>query len=134
MFDRVEIYVKAGDGGDGIISFRREKFVPFGGPDGGDGGNGGSVFIVGDRRMTTLSWFRQRRRFKAESGENGAGKKMHGKNGDDLTISVPLGTVVFKKNGKEKVMLADMAEEGQKVVVARCGRGGFGNTHFASPT
>ena len=134
MVDTVDIYVKAGDGGDGIVSFRREKYVPFGGPDGGDGGNGGSIFIVVDRSMTTLHWFRQRRRFKGERGRNGAGKKMHGKNGRDLTIRVPLGTVIFKEIGEEKVLLADMVEEGQRVMVARGGRGGFGNTRFATPT
>lgn len=134
MIDRVEIYVKAGDGGDGVISFRREKYVPFGGPDGGDGGSGGSVFVVADGGITTLHWFRQKKRFKAELGGNGAGKKMHGKNGRHLTIRVPLGTVIFSESGKEKLMLADLVVEGQRVMVARGGRGGFGNTRFANPT
>ena len=134
MVDRVEIYIKAGDGGDGMVSFRREKFVPFGGPDGGDGGNGGCVYIIAAGSMTTLRWFRQRRRFKAERGGNGASKKMHGKNGKDVMIRVPLGTVIFKEDGKEKVLLADLAAEGQKLMVAHGGRGGFGNTRFATPT
>ena len=134
MLDSVEIYINAGDGGDGIISFRREKFVPFGGPDGGDGGNGGSVYIVADRGMTTLRWFRQRRRFKAEHGRNGAGKNMHGKNGIDLMVRVPVGTIIFREIGREKVMLADLAADGQRVMVARGGRGGFGNRRFANPS
>ncbi len=135
MIDRVEIYVKAGDGGDGVVSFRREKFVPFGGPDGGDGGNGGSVFIVADRSMTTLLKYHQRgRRFKAEQGGRGAGKKRHGKNGRSLTLKVPLGTLIFRESGGERVLLADMVVEGQQVMVAQGGRGGYGNARFATPT
>ena len=135
MIDRVEIHVKAGDGGGGVVSFRHEKFVPFGGPDGGDGGNGGSVFLVADGNLSTLRWFWRRRHFRAERGENGAGKRMHGKSGEDLFIRVPLGTVVSRKEAcGEKVALADLTEEGQRVKIAQGGRGGFGNAHFATST
>lgn len=135
MVDRVEIYVKAGDSGNGVVSFRREKFVPLGGPDGGDGGNGGSVFIVADRSVSTLRWFSRRRHFKAQRGGNGAAKRMHGRNGEALLIRVPLGTVVSSKDSTgQELFLADLGEEGQRVMVARGGRGGFGNTHFATST
>lgn len=134
MIDRVEVYVSAGDGGDGVVSFRREKYVPFGGPDGGNGGDGGSVFVMGDSRISTLHRFQQRKQFQAERGRKGSGKKKHGRNGQDLLIRVPLGTLVFKKSDKEKVLLADLVDEGQRVLVARGGCGGFGNARFASPT
>lgn len=135
MVDRVEVYVKAGNGGDGVVSFRREKFVPLGGPDGGDGGNGGSIFLVADLSMSTLRWFWRRRHFKAERGENGSGKRMHGKKGKDLFIRVPVGTgVSLKESGGQRVFLADLAEDGQRLVVVRGGRGGFGNAHFATST
>ncbi len=135
MIDRVEIHVGAGDGGGGVVSFRREKFVPFGGPDGGDGGRGGNVFLVADAGVSTLRWFWRRRSFKAQDGQNGAGGKMHGKNGDDMVVKVPLGTVVFKKDGsREKIQLADLAEEGQRVLIAQGGRGGWGNARFTSST
>lgn len=118
-----------------MISFRREKYIPYGGPNGGDGGNGGSVFIIADRSMSTLPRrYQGRRHFKAERGENGAGKKMHGKNGQDLTLRVPLGTVIFKESDGENLLLADLSEEGQRVLVACGGRGGFGNARFATPT
>lgn len=131
----MEIYVKVGDGGNGVVSFRREKFVPLGGPDGGDGGNGGSLFIVADRRVSTLRWFARRRHFKAQRGGNGAGKRMHGRNGEALLIRVPLGTVVsLKDSAGQKLFLADLGEEGQRVMVARGGRGGFGNAHFTTST
>jgi len=134
MFDRVKIYVKAGDGGNGTVSFRREKYVPFGGPDGGDGGNGGNVLVTADSRLSTLHWFRQRRQLKAQSGQNGAGKKKHGKNGQDLLIRVPPGTLIFEESNGERVLLADLVEVGQQVVVAHGGRGGFGNARFTTAT
>lgn len=135
MVDRVVIYVKAGDGGNGVVSFRREKFVPFGGPDGGDGGKGGSVFVIADSGMSTLRWFWRRRHFKAQQGQNGAGKRMHGKDGADLWIRVPLGTVISTEEvAGQKRMVADLAQEGERVMVARGGRGGFGNAHFATST
>jgi len=131
----VEIYVKAGDGGNGVVSFRREKFVPLGGPDGGDGGNGGSVFSGADRRGSPLRWVARRRHFTAQRGGNGAGKRMHGRNGEDLLIRVPLGTVVNAKDSAgQKLFVADLGEEEQRVMVARGGRGGFGNAHFATST
>jgi GTP-binding protein len=135
LIDRAEIVVKAGCGGNGAVSFRREKFAPFGGPDGGDGGRGGSVLIIADKGMNTLLKFYQgRKHFIATHGGNGASKKRHGKNGNDLTIMVPPGTLVLKKSGSERELLADLAEEGERVLVARGGRGGYGNEHFATPT
>jgi len=133
MLDRVEIKVKAGDGGDGIVSFRREKFVPFGGPDGGDGGKGGDVVIVADSGVNTLGRFRYRRHFKAQDGGRGGAKDKHGRNGADLTLTVPLGAMVWRK-GERDVLLADLAKEGRSVLVAKGGRGGRGNAHFATST
>ena len=135
MIDRVKIYIKAGDGGDGVVSFRHEKFVPYGGPDGGDGGRGGSVILAADSGMSTLRWFGRRRDFRAQRGENGAGKKMHGKNGEDLLVRVPVGTVIsVLDSAGEKVLIADLAEEGPRVMVAKGGRGGLGNARFATST
>jgi len=135
MLDKVEIAVKAGNGGDGIVSFRREKFVPYGGPDGGDGGDGGSISIQADRNVTSLRLFKHKRLFRAGSGENGRGKKMHGRNGEDLVISVPVGTMVLDRNqaGNEN-LVADLEHDDQLVVVAKGGEGGLGNTRFASST
>jgi GTP-binding protein len=135
LIDRVEIYVKASDGGNGIVSFRREKFVPFGGPDGGDGGNGGSVYLVGDVSESTLLSFRYKKNFQAEKGAHGKGKNMHGKRGEDLFIKVPLGTQVrLKTESGAGALIADIVEEGQQVLVAKGGKGGRGNTHFATST
>ena len=136
MLDEVQIYVKAGDGGNGAVSLRREKYVPRGGPDGGDGGNGGSVYLIADPNMSTLSAFRHKRSFLAESGGNGAGSNRHGKNGDDLIVRVPVGTVVTRKATAEAEgeLLVDLSEAGQTVRVASGGRGGFGNAHFATST
>ncbi len=128
--DTAKIYVKAGDGGNGAISFRREKFVPFGGPDGGDGGRGGDVVIVATAEENTLAEYRHRRHFKAKRGGNGAGRQKHGARGEDVIVEVPLGTIVRS----DDEVLADLAEPGARVVVARGGRGGLGNTHFATPT
>ncbi len=134
MIDKVEIWAKAGNGGNGVVSFRREKFVPFGGPDGGDGGDGGSVFLVATRGLSTLSHLRQRRHYRAQKGSHGKGKNRHGRKGDDLTLAVPLGTLVQRKEDHGKVMLADLTLEGQRVLVAKGGRGGWGNAHFATAT
>ncbi len=134
MIDRCEIYVKAGDGGNGAVSFRREKFVPFGGPDGGNGGKGGDILVVADRQLSTLHSLSRRRYWKAEKGGNGAGKKMQGKNGQELVIKVPPGTLIFKKTDGEKAQIADLLEEGQVELVAKGGQGGFGNAHFATAT
>ncbi len=135
MFDRTEIVVKAGDGGDGAVSFRREKFVPFGGPDGGDGGDGGDVVIMADSSVTSLRIFKQKRFYRAANGKDGQGKRKHGKKGEDLIIRVPLGTAVsYKTQVSGDSLIADLEQPGQQVVVARGGKGGWGNTHFASST
>ena len=135
MLDRTEIRVKAGSGGDGAISFRHEKFVPYGGPDGGDGGDGGSVLVRADAGVTSLRLFRRKRFFRAGDGQHGAGKKKHGKHGKDLVILVPLGTVLLPKvQVTDDDQLSDLIEPGQRVVVARGGKGGKGNVHFASAT
>jgi len=135
MFDRTEIAVKAGDGGDGIVSFRREKWVPFGGPDGGDGGDGGDVVVMADEAATSLRIFRQKRHFRAADGKNGGDKKKHGRKGESLLLTVPVGTIVSHKSqiGGD-TLIADLAQSGQQVVVAKGGKGGFGNAHFATST
>lgn len=135
MFDRVEIAVKAGNGGDGAVSFRREKFVPFGGPDGGDGGDGGDVVITADPSISSLRMFKRKRLYQAGNGGYGKGKKKHGKKGADLILRVPVGTIARDKtriNGG--VLIADCEQPGQQVVVVRGGKGGLGNIHFASST
>ncbi len=128
--DKAKIYVASGKGGNGIVSFRREKFIPKGGPDGGDGGNGGSVIIEATSSMNTLIDFRYHKHFKAEGGENGKSSNMTGKSGKDLVIYVPVGTIV-KIDGK---YIADLNESGKRVVVAKGGKGGRGNSHFATAT
>ncbi len=132
MIDRIEIDVHAGKGGDGMVSFRREKFIPYGGPDGGDGGNGGAVVLVTDRSKTTLSDMRQQKHFRAEKGENGKSKDQHGKKGATLELKVPEGTIVRSFDDEEEIELGDLTEEGQRLVVAKGGRGGKGNRHFAT--
>lgn len=133
MIDRVELTVKAGDGGDGMVSFRREKFIPYGGPDGGDGGNGGSVIIKADRNTNTLlNYHRGRKIYAAGEGTKGTAKKMHGRVGNDIVMKVPPGTIIFKSGSKEPY--ADLVEDGQSVVIAGGGRGGKGNVHFATST
>jgi GTP-binding protein len=133
LIDRVEIVVRAGDGGNGMVSFRREKYIPYGGPDGGDGGNGGSIILKADSNSNTLlDYHRGRKKFIARQGSNGASKKMHGRDGDDLTLPVPPGTLVLRQRSKE--LFADLVEDGQCVVAAKGGRGGKGNVHFASST
>jgi len=135
MFDRVEIGVKAGNGGDGVISFRREKYVPFGGPDGGDGGYGGDVVIKAGSDVTTLRIFKHKRFYRAADGKDGMSKRKHGKKGKSLIVPVPLGTVVsHKMQIGDDAGIADLAQPGQQIVVARGGKGGLGNTHFASAT
>jgi GTP-binding protein len=128
--DTAAIFAKAGDGGNGASSFRREKFVPRGGPDGGDGGRGGSVYLVANPSVSTLLEFSNRRHFKAGRGGNGAGAKKHGKAGDNIRVLVPLGTVVTM----DGELLADLAQAGDEVMVARGGRGGLGNVHFVTST
>lgn len=135
MLDRVAIRVKAGDGGDGLISFRREKFVPYGGPNGGNGGDGGSVIIRADEAVTSLRKFGQKRQYKAENGKNGGSQKKHGRNGESTVLTVPLGTIVsYKMAFGKDAFIVDLEQSGSEVVVARGGRGGWGNTHFVSST
>jgi GTP-binding protein len=129
FIDHARIAVHGGNGGNGVVSFRREKYVPRGGPDGGDGGRGGSVFLQADPQRTTLNDFRNKKRFTAAAGGNGAGKNCHGKTGDDIIIPVPCGTLVYE-DGK---LLADLDAALELVCVARGGRGGLGNQHFATP-
>lgn len=132
FFDEAKIHVKAGQGGNGIIHFRREKYVPLGGPDGGNGGNGGSIRLVSSKHYNTLSMFRKQAHFTAEKGVNGGGSNRAGKNGEDLTVEVPTGTLVYDAQTGE--LLADLVEDGQSVVVAQGGRGGRGNACFATST
>jgi len=135
MIDKVEILLKAGEGGDGAISFRREKFVPFGGPDGGDGGNGGNVIIRAEPAITSLRKYRYRKLYRAGDGSHGGGKKKHGRNGRDLILPVPPGTVVTNKTTlPDDELIADLGEAGEQVVVAQGGKGGMGNARFASST
>ncbi|MBQ1609142.1 MAG: GTPase ObgE [Lachnospiraceae bacterium] len=130
--DRAKIIIKSGKGGDGHVSFRREKFVPAGGPDGGDGGKGGDVVFEIDNGMNNLSDYRHRRKFAATAGEEGGKKKCHGKNGTDLVLKVPEGTVV--KDAASGKVIADMSRDNRRQVVLKGGRGGLGNMHFATST
>ena len=130
LVDEVEITVTAGNGGNGCIAFRREKFIPLGGPNGGDGGNGGDVWVQADENLNTLVDFRHETRFKAQRGENGMGSQMYGKAGEDKTIVVPVGTVVHNLDTDE--IIGDLTENGQRLLVARGGLGGLGNMHFKS--
>ncbi|MCY7917976.1 GTPase ObgE [Bacillus vallismortis] len=129
--DQVKVYVKGGDGGNGMVAFRREKYVPKGGPAGGDGGNGGDVVFEVDEGLRTLMDFRYKKHFKAIRGEHGMSKNQHGRNADDMVIKVPPGTVVTDDDTKQ--VIADLTEHGQQAVIARGGRGGRGNTRFATP-
>jgi GTP-binding protein len=130
--DEATIRVQAGNGGHGCLSFRREKYVERGGPDGGDGGHGGSVFLVADAAMNTLADFRVARKFRAESGQGGAGRNKTGRSGGDLDVHVPCGTVVHDIDTGE--LICDLTEDGQRQMVAAGGRGGLGNTRFKSST
>ncbi|MER3118369.1 GTPase ObgE [Bacillus subtilis] len=129
--DQVKVYVKGGDGGNGMVAFRREKYVPKGGPAGGDGGKGGDVVFEVDEGLRTLMDFRYKKHFKAIRGEHGMSKNQHGRNADDMVIKVPPGTVVTDDNTKQ--VIADLTEHGQRAVIARGGRGGRGNSRFATP-
>ncbi|AHE97075.1 Obg family GTPase CgtA [Thioalkalivibrio paradoxus] len=132
FIDEATITVKAGDGGNGCVSFRREKYIPFGGPDGGDGGDGGSVWLVGDSGLNTLADFRFQRRFEAERGENGHGRNRTGRSGVDLEVPVPVGTQVFDAETGE--MIGDVTRPGQRLLVAQGGFHGLGNTRYKSST
>ena len=130
LVDEAEITVEAGNGGNGCVGFRREKFIPLGGPDGGDGGNGGSVWIVADENLNTLVDFRHERNFRAQRGENGMGRQMYGKAGEDKIIVVPVGTVITNVATDE--VIGDLTQHGDRLLVARGGKGGLGNMHFKS--
>ncbi|MCE3255549.1 MAG: obgE [Rickettsiaceae bacterium] len=130
FIDEVKIFVESGKGGNGCVAFRREKFIPRGGPNGGDGGKGGDVIFECVRNLNTLVDFRFQQHFKAQDGEQGKGSNCHGSNGDDLVLKLPIGTQVFDEN--TGTLLADMMEEGQKVMIAKGGNGGFGNARFKS--
>ena len=132
FLDQVKIYVKAGNGGSGSPSFRREKFVEFGGPDGGDGGKGGSVILISERNLNTLIDYRYQQHFKAERGKDGSGKNKTGKGGEDLYLKVPLGTQVFEEDNK--TLIYDFKSQREEFLVATGGKGGFGNTRFKSST
>ncbi len=132
FYDHTKIYVKAGDGGNGSIHFRREKFTPYGGPDGGDGGRGGSVYMEATSNLNTLIDYRYHQHFKATPGGAGARQKMHGAKGEDIVLKVPRGTIIRDADTHE--LIADLVDEGQRVMVARGGRGGLGNVHFATAT
>ena len=132
FLDQVKIYIKAGKGGDGSPSFRREKYIEYGGPDGGDGGKGGSIILRAEENLNTLIDYRYQQHHKAQRGENGAGQNRTGKGGDDLFLKVPLGTQVFEEDNK--TLLFDFNKKGQEFVVAIGGRAGLGNTRFKSST
>lgn len=130
--DEVKIKVKAGAGGNGCLSFRREKFVPYGGPDGGDGGNGGSIFFVTDANLNTLVDFRFKKIFEAERGQDGKGSQCTGKNGADLFIPIPIGTLIYDADTNE--LIADLTKKEQKICIAKGGFHGFGNLYFKTST
>ncbi|MCL2021357.1 MAG: GTPase ObgE [Betaproteobacteria bacterium] len=130
FIDEANIYIKAGDGGNGVASFRREKYIPLGGPDGGDGGRGGSIYIKADRNLNTLVDYRYTRKFLAWRGENGRGSDCYGAAGEDIVLKVPVGTVVYDID--HNAQLADLSVDGMQVLLARGGKGGLGNIHFKS--
>ena len=132
FLDQVKIYIKAGNGGDGSPSFRREKFIEYGGPDGGDGGNGGSVILRAERNLNTLIDYRYQQHHKAKRGDNGSGQNRTGKSGDDLILKVPLGTQVFEEDNK--TLIFDFLKINEEFVAAAGGKGGLGNTRFKSST
>ena len=132
FLDQVKIYIKAGNGGDGSPSFRREKFIEFGGPDGGDGGKGGSIILKAEQNLNTLIDYRYQQHHKAQRGENGSGQNRTGKGGEDLILKVPLGTQVFEEDNK--TLIYDFTKIGEKYVAASGGKGGLGNTRFKSST
>lgn len=132
FLDQVKIYLRAGDGGNGCVGFRREKFVEFGGPDGGDGGDGGDVIFEAARNLNTLIDFRYRQHFKAERGVDGAGRNCTGRSGEDLIIKIPVGTEILAED--RETVLADMSEDGQRYTILEGGNGGFGNQRFKGPS
>src|SRR5882757_4275570 len=132
FLDEAKVYIRSGDGGNGCVSFRHEKFIEFGGPNGGDGGHGGDVIVIAVDGLNTLIDYRYQQHFKAKSGGGGMGKDRHGANGDDIIMKVPAGTQIYEEDGE--TLLADLTTVGQKFVLARGGNGGFGNAYFKSST
>ena len=132
FLDQTKIHLKAGAGGSGSASFRREKFIEFGGPDGGDGGHGGSIVFVADKNLNTLIDFRYQQHVKAENGQDGKGKKKTGRNGKDLILKVPLGTQIFEEDNN--TLIEDLTKFEQKIIIAKGGKGGLGNVRFKSST
>jgi len=132
FLDQAKVYVKSGDGGNGCVSFRREKYIEFGGPDGGDGGRGGNVEILCTEGLNTLIDYRYQQHFKAKRGDGGAGRNRNGKKGADVVLKVPVGTQIFDED--QETLLADFTEPGQKIVLLHGGNGGFGNAHFKTST
>jgi GTP-binding protein len=132
FLDEAKVYIRSGDGGNGCVAFRREKFIEFGGPNGGDGGRGGDVIVEAVDGLNTLIDYRYQQHFKAKPGGGGMGKDRHGANGADMVMKVPAGTQIFEEDGE--TLLADLAKVGQSVVIAKGGNGGFGNAHFKSST
>jgi GTP-binding protein len=132
FLDQAKVYIRSGDGGAGAVSFRREKFIEFGGPDGGDGGRGGDVFVEAVQGLNTLIDYRYQQHFKAQRGVHGMGRNRTGAGGDDMVLKVPVGTQVFDLDGE--TLLADLTEVGQRVRLAKGGNGGFGNAHFTTST
>ena len=130
FLDEAKVYIRSGDGGNGCVSFRREKFIEFGGPNGGDGGRGGDVIVQAVDGLNTLIDYRYQQHFKAKNGRGGMGKDRHGASGDDIVLKVPAGTQVYEEDGE--TLLADLTAVGQRVVLARGGNGGFGNAQFKS--
>ena len=132
FLDQSKIFLKAGNGGNGSSSFRREKFIEFGGPDGGDGGNGGSIIFIAERNLNTLVDFRFQQHFKAERGQNGMSKKKTGRSGNDLILKVPIGTQILEEDNN--TLIADLTKHEQKIIIAYGGKGGLGNVRFKSST
>src|SRR6266704_6777532 len=132
FLDEAKVYIRSGDGGNGSVSFRREKFIEFGGPNGGDGGKGGDVIVQAVDGLNTLIDYRYQQHFKAKNGGGGMGKDRHGANGSDVVLKVPAGTQVYEEDGE--TLLADLTDVGQRAVIAKGGKGGFGNAHFKSST
>src|ERR1700674_3891907 len=132
FLDSAKVYVRSGDGGAGCVSFRREKFIEFGGPDGGDGGKGGDIVVVGADNLNTLIDYRYQQHFRAQNGRGGAGLNRTGAGGEDLALRVPVGTQILDEDNE--TVIADFTREGQRRVLLRGGDGGFGNTHYKSST
>lgn len=132
FIDEAKIFLKGGRGGNGCVSFRREKYRPYGGPDGGDGGKGGDIIFIADKQMSTLIDFKYRRHYFAKNGEHGKGSDMYGKSAEPLIIKVPVGTIVI--NDETNQIIADFTQDGQSKIIAKGGKGGLGNIHFKSST